>query len=277
MIASLMAAVTAPYFNDSISLSFLRSVIITHTVAVPSEITAYYIKNLLNNVNVIISAILTLSVVILLNLVIYYFIRVVYFNYLPFFADTIQTTQDPEKFFLMFILIPSVILSISLTAATILIDRMNKTEIGTTGFPAIPASDTIIPHNDLNDFPSVKADPLLPQLQGIPSSISIKEDEDFFRIKPADIIYISAHGMKSAVHTLSRTYVTARPIGDLLKERGLSHLLRIHRSYAVNTEFIKRSQYYIGGRYLIYLNDDEDTELTVGRKYASDFKTAVGI
>lgn len=110
-----------------------------------------------------------------------------------------------------------------------------------------------------------------------PVAFSFRQQSDHVVVPYQDILYLSAHGMKTILHTVTQDYET----GMLLKNAGQklpeSDFLRVHKSHIVNLNRIVRLQYFMGGSYLAFLNDTEETELPVGKKYASELKKRMGI
>lgn len=98
--------------------------------------------------------------------------------------------------------------------------------------------------------------------------LSFKENENHYIIAFQDIIYISAHGRHSLIHTGIRVYETALSLKDIIQKLPDDLFVRIHKQYIVNIKYISHMQYLLGGQYLAYLKDTSKTTLTVGRAYA---------
>lgn len=100
----------------------------------------------------------------------------------------------------------------------------------------------------------------------------VTEKEKHYIVDHSSIIYISSRGKKSLIHTIDRDYESIQ----LLKitEEKLPHdiFIRIHKQFIVNKHFIKKIEPYTGGRYLIYLSDEDESILTVGRTHVVDLK-----
>ncbi|MBX7057835.1 MAG: LytTR family transcriptional regulator DNA-binding domain-containing protein [Leptospirales bacterium] len=125
---------------------------------------------------------------------------------------------------------------------------------------------------------SARSDAATGAFEAVPSadSIAIREGDVHHRIALDSICYLASADDRTVIHTTERQYVTARPLKDLLTALP-DRFVRIHKSYALNLSWIARLQYYMGGRYLAYLRDDEETNLPVGRKYAADLRSRMGI
>jgi DNA-binding LytR/AlgR family response regulator len=83
-----------------------------------------------------------------------------------------------------------------------------------------------------------------------------------------DIVYFTSHGKHVVIHSIGRDYETSMMLKDI--EHRLPHdlFIRIHKQYIVNIRYISMVEYYIGGQYLAFLKDDDESSLPVGKKYA---------
>jgi DNA-binding LytR/AlgR family response regulator len=52
---------------------------------------------------------------------------------------------------------------------------------------------------------------------------------------------------------------------------------RIHKQTIVNVTYISHIQYYQGGAYIAFLKDEDETQLSVGRSFASSLKQFLNI
>ncbi|MCE9501590.1 MAG: LytTR family DNA-binding domain-containing protein [Leptospira sp.] len=98
--------------------------------------------------------------------------------------------------------------------------------------------------------------------------LSLKEKSNYFIIPFQDIIYISSHGKHSVVHTKEKDFETAKVMKELEEKLAPENFIRIHKQFIINIFFARKIKYFIGGRYTIYLGDDDETTLPVGRRYA---------
>lgn len=99
-------------------------------------------------------------------------------------------------------------------------------------------------------------------------SLTIREGTGYRRLSLDGIVYLSAHGMKTTVHTDSGAFVASGTLGSLMSRLPAGRFLRLHKSYAVQASRLLRIQYFDDGRYMAFLNDEENTSLPVGRRYA---------
>lgn len=104
------------------------------------------------------------------------------------------------------------------------------------------------------------------------TGLSITEKNNHYYIPYKDIIYLSSHGKHTVVHTTTKDY----EINKLMKEIELkltkNIFIRIHKQTIVNISFISYIKYNQGGAYTAFLKDEDETELSVGRSFASSLK-----
>ena len=90
-------------------------------------------------------------------------------------------------------------------------------------------------------------------------NVYIKDGHDQLKIKFHDILFLEALRDYTRIVTVDKEYCVISNIGNLLKEKPFESLLRIHRSYAVQRNFIQK----ITPR-TVFVND---IELPIGRSY----------
>jgi DNA-binding LytR/AlgR family response regulator len=91
-------------------------------------------------------------------------------------------------------------------------------------------------------------------------SIFIKDGHEKVKLQLHEIIYLEALNNYTSIVTYSRKYTVLSPISGLLKEIPFRSFVRIHRSYAVQKNFIKR----IGTNEVLV---NGDISLPLGRTY----------
>ncbi len=96
------------------------------------------------------------------------------------------------------------------------------------------------------------------------------------RILLSDLHYLTANGKRSVLHTKEGDFETARLLGDLEKELPKSDFLRIHRKHMVNRNIVSATKSQPGGAYTIYLKDEDETNLPVGREFVEGVKILFG-
>ncbi|MCP4134233.1 MAG: hypothetical protein GY754_24885 [bacterium] len=105
---------------------------------------------------------------------------------------------------------------------------------------------------------------------------SVKENDKQSFINYSSLVYISSHGRRSIIHTNDREHETGLLLREIEEKLPDETFIRIHKQYIANINFISRIEYYTGGRYLAYLNDDEQSTLPVGRTFISALKEKLG-
>lgn len=101
---------------------------------------------------------------------------------------------------------------------------------------------------------------------------SFRESGSQIRIKYRDIIYLSSQGKKTLLHTTNGDFEISSLLKDVEKQLAVHQFLRIHKRYIVNQAYFSRLRYYEGGRYNLYLSDEDESILPVGKKYTSLIK-----
>jgi two-component system response regulator LytT len=105
----------------------------------------------------------------------------------------------------------------------------------------------------------------------------IRDGENHRVIPFTDIRYLSAHGRKSIVHTVHGEYESSSLLKELNTRLSESIFCRVHKSFIVNINYISHIQYNIGGSYIAFLKDEEESNLPVGRSFAGDLKSRLGM
>jgi DNA-binding LytR/AlgR family response regulator len=98
------------------------------------------------------------------------------------------------------------------------------------------------------------------------------------RILPYDeIIYATSHGKSTVIHTVAGDREAAVMLKDVESRLPSAMFARIHKRYIINLRYVSWIEYYIGGQYLAFLNDEDESSLTVGRTYAPLLKSRLGL
>jgi len=107
--------------------------------------------------------------------------------------------------------------------------------------------------------------------------LSIKENENHYILSYDDIVYISSHARHTVIHTDDKCFEIANLLKDIESKLPDQNFIRIHKQFIVNLKYISHFQYMVGGQYEIYLKDEDETSLPVGRKYANLLKDKLKI
>ncbi len=111
----------------------------------------------------------------------------------------------------------------------------------------------------------------------VPEGLSCKVGANIYFVPFGEIIYLSSHGRFTVVHAAAGEYKLSRLLKDVLEQLPSSDFMRIHKSYVVALPYLSHAQYMIGGTYVVYLKDGEETTLPVGRKYTAELKRVMGM
>jgi len=99
-------------------------------------------------------------------------------------------------------------------------------------------------------------------------AIYIKEGRDLVKIKMHDILYLEALRDYTCVVTSQKKHYVLNTLGVLLQEPDFASFVRIHRSYAVQKEFIRKINIHE-----VHLRND--WVIPVGRSYKKSLKLLV--
>ena len=87
------------------------------------------------------------------------------------------------------------------------------------------------------------------------------------KVKYSDILYFTAHGKKTIIHTAVSDFEISYLIKEINRILPEEKFLRIHRRHIVNLEKVMSTSLSNSGEYEVFLNDEEETIVPVGRKY----------
>ena len=107
--------------------------------------------------------------------------------------------------------------------------------------------------------------------------LSFKDGENHYVMECSDIIYLSSYGRKTIIHTANRDYETSVLLKEIVRKLPSDEFVRIHKRFTVNLRYVSRVQYHEGGRYRVYLEDDDDSTLPVGPTFTSMLKARLQI
>lgn len=105
----------------------------------------------------------------------------------------------------------------------------------------------------------------------------IAEGENHYLVPFREIIYLTGHDKHTIIHTERKDYESNKTLQSVGEKLPSTQFLRIHKQNILNIDYISHTQYLIGGRYQVFLKDSDETSLTVGRKFANDFKKILGL
>ena len=103
----------------------------------------------------------------------------------------------------------------------------------------------------------------------VKDAIFIKVDYRLVKIRLHEIKYLKSDGNYIEIHSVDRNHLVRSSLKDLLGRLDGDNYLQIHKSYAINTDYLDSLDYtsaQIG-----------DEEIPVGRKYLEDIRKALKI
>jgi len=107
--------------------------------------------------------------------------------------------------------------------------------------------------------------------QKVMTSITAKKGDKLIFIKLEDIPYFEASDKYVNIYTNKENYMTEKSLTQL--EAQLPEcFLRVHRSFIINTNYVKEVQKYFNSRYIIKLTNRMSTNITTGRSYINEIK-----
>jgi DNA-binding LytR/AlgR family response regulator len=113
--------------------------------------------------------------------------------------------------------------------------------------------------------------------QLISAGFTVREHNKHYVLSFQDIMYVTAHGKNSIIHTKREDIEAPVILKNVERRVPADAFIRIHKQHIVNIRYIAALEYDIGGQYLVYLNDDDDSLLPVGRKYATNLKSRLNM
>ncbi len=98
--------------------------------------------------------------------------------------------------------------------------------------------------------------------------------EGIIRIIPYEkIVYFSSHSKHTVIHTVEGTFDTAQLLKNIENTLPVDMFVRIHKQYIVNVRYVSSLKRDGSGRFVMYLNDEDDTRLPTGRAYFNSLNT----
>ena len=107
----------------------------------------------------------------------------------------------------------------------------------------------------------------------ITTYLSFSNGSTTIRVPQYEIIYISANGKKSIIHTIDKELESSRSISELEAILEQDNFYRFHRKHLGNKHFFHGIKHKTNGQYQLILSDFDNTTLPVGRKYLANVKS----
>ncbi|TFH40836.1 MAG: response regulator transcription factor [Chrysiogenales bacterium] len=92
-----------------------------------------------------------------------------------------------------------------------------------------------------------------------------------------EIIYITSHGKKSVIHTVSDDIEISMMLKQIELKIPSGTFIRVHKRHIVNVHYVGALEYMIGGQYLVFLKDQDETSLPVGKKFSARLKSRLNL
>lgn len=115
----------------------------------------------------------------------------------------------------------------------------------------------------IDEFMAIKQKALLYENTITDNFIFLKEGHDQYKININEVLYLEAMKDYTLIITPQKRHCVLITIGKLLQDKAFEHFCRIHRSFAVNKQFVKK----ISALEIVLSNN---TTIPVGRNYKSN-------
>ena len=111
------------------------------------------------------------------------------------------------------------------------------------------------------------------RLQRLP----VQRGDETFLVPLAEIAYFEAAGKYSYAHTRSKKFLTGYSLGQLEGKLEDGSFIRVHRSYIVNVDFVRKVTKDKSKGTLIVLADEKETKLKVSDSHLPAVKESLGL
>ncbi len=108
------------------------------------------------------------------------------------------------------------------------------------------------------------------------SCLSFQSGGKYHHLNHEKIVFLSSHGKHTVIHACGGDYDVPVLFKEIGKNLPGTTFVRIHRQFIVNRNFIARVAHGSGGRFTLYLADEDDSALPVGRAYAKTLRLITG-
>lgn len=108
--------------------------------------------------------------------------------------------------------------------------------------------------------------------------LAIKSGNDTILVPYEEIYYLVAHGKYTYVYTKNKRLLSSYSISNVeekLKPQGT--FLRIHRSFVINIEHVRKITRDSSGNTSVVMDDDENSQLRVSESYLPDIRSRLGV
>jgi len=148
------------------------------------------------------------------------------------------------------------------------VERMRGAALAGAGSPAQPGLQALLRQI---------ADSLRQTRQEYPTRIASRLGDRLWFLDLDRVCHFYAEDKLTYAVSDGKPYCVDYTIADLERKLDPSHFVRIHRSTIVNLAWIREVASLPGGALNVRLKDNKQTDLTVSRDRARDFKTRAGM
>ncbi len=233
--------------------NFFSSQITTHIISSLSILTARIIPDALRKKHAIVST----AVIVTGTLVASTFGLWISSQVLALFQNTfLLPSGDKIKNYFSTFILPVLILTATITMIGVFIQRLKDSKVRLE-------KDILEIQGNITEYDSKNQEG---------SGLAFKEGGLVKVVEYREIIYLSSSGKRTIIHTDKNDYETAQLFKEIEKKLPANVFIRIHKQYIVNLRYIGRLRYFMGGRYIVYLADEDESNLPVGRTYTAVLK-----
>ncbi|MBD2868023.1 LytR/AlgR family response regulator transcription factor [Paenibacillus arenilitoris] len=101
--------------------------------------------------------------------------------------------------------------------------------------------------------------------------LAVESADEIVYLEPKGILYVVFEDKASKIVTMAGEYSTKLPLKELERRLNAYHFYRVHKSYLVNTSYIKRLTPWFNGAYQLELEGVGD-KLFVSRNYVKGLR-----
>lgn len=95
----------------------------------------------------------------------------------------------------------------------------------------------------------------------------IKVGDKIRYVDYADIIYFGAKDKVIEVHTATEIHVMEASLLQLEEDLKSQQFIRVHRSFLINSRFIKEVVRWFGGKFIVKMKDQKKSEIPISSSY----------
>lgn len=96
----------------------------------------------------------------------------------------------------------------------------------------------------------------------------IKTGDNIFFVKTEDIVYFEADNKYSILYTKDDSHLINDTLSDL-EHKLPQNFIRVHRSFIINMDFLKKLKKWFKSQYVAVMNDQKSTEIPVSKDLKS--------